>query len=74
MADECDVAADAAQVVFDAALRNARAAVSSEPKWFEVCQFCGEATVDGLPYCDEMCHADHVRELAIKAKQFGDVR
>ena len=70
MADECDIAADAAQVVFDAAVRNARAAVSSEPKWFEVCQFCGEATVDGLPYCDEMCHADAAREAQIRAKQF----
>ena len=70
MADECDVAADAAEVIFDAALRNARAAVSNEPKWFEVCQFCGERTADGLPYCDEMCHADAVREAQIRAKQF----
>ena len=70
MADECDIAADAAQVVFDAALRNARAVVSNEPKWFEVCQFCAEPTADGLPYCDEMCHADAVREQRIRAKQF----
>lgn len=70
MADEVDMAGVAAQVIFGAALRNARAAVSSEPKWFEACQFCGEPTADGLPYCDDMCHADHARELAIKSKQF----
>ena len=74
MADEVDIAGDAAQVIFDAALRNARASVVAAPKVFEVCQFCGEPTEDGLPYCDEMCRADYVREAAIRSKQFGGLR
>ena len=74
MADEVDIAGDAAQVIFDAALRNARASVSDGPKVFEVCQFCGEPTDDGLPYCDEMCRADYMREAGIRAKQFGGLK
>ena len=74
MADECDVAGAASEVIFDAALRNARAAVTSVPAVFEVCRFCGEPTSDGLPYCDEMCRADYVREAGIRAKQFGGLR
>ena len=70
MADEVDIAGDAAQVIFDAALRNARASVRDVPKVFDACQFCGEPTEDGLPYCDEMCRADYMREAAIRAKQF----
>ena len=38
MADEVDIAGDAAQVIFDAALRNARASVVAAPQAHESVQ------------------------------------
>lgn len=75
MADVCDDADLHAQPILDAQIAQARARSAEMARLaavrYEVCQYCGEATVDGLPYCDDACHKDAVREAEIRAKQFA---
>ena len=75
MADVCDDANLHAQPILDVQIAQARARSAEMARLAAVhhvvCQYCGEPTVDGLPYCDDACHKDAVREAEIRAKQFA---